>query len=606
LTLFEKLLARTALALLSWVALNAAATTAAAPPQAASLAPARAATYAADIAPLLAAHCQICHRDGSTWHTLPLDTYAAVRRAADAIKREVSTGQMPPWPADPERSMPFRNDARLSARDIDTLVGWVDAGAPQGAIDAPPGRADGPPSRRESSVWEHPQGTPPDVVLTLPPVFISASGEIPYVQQRVKVPLTHDQWIAAMQVNPGNVRAVHHMGITEVAVPDGVTAQDLDELQRVARKMGVADDALQRMRPAVVDPVNAGAYDMLGVYTPGSGFEMYPPDSGKLLKGGSNLYINFNIHYQTTGQPEQSASQLALWFEPKPPRHQVLRAPAAVATLIANGRELFTDDPGTKAEGTVFAIPPIAAYQSNYELIGMTAFVTPVTLYQLQPHAHMRGKDFTYSVIYPDGHEALVLTVPHYDWHWQLAYELATPLQLPAGAKLVVKAHYDNSSANPHLSEASVDRERCGPDREAYFLRQNQSWHEMFSPLVQYAVDGSVHSAGALHIVQVVGCLDAAQHEAGAPAAGAPPAWALRQAGAALRAATGSTSRHAVAESANSPLGAQCYDLIGADPFEPQHAAGRKVVVKGVLVGGHASINVTSLQVLGACQSTRR
>ena len=39
---------------------------------------------------------------------------------------------MPPWPADPARSLKFRNDARLSERDIATLVAWIDAGTPKG------------------------------------------------------------------------------------------------------------------------------------------------------------------------------------------------------------------------------------------------------------------------------------------------------------------------------------------------------------------------------------------------------------------------------------------------------------------------------------------
>ena len=47
---------------------------------------------------------------------------------------------------------------------------------------------------------------------------------------------------------------------------------------------------------------------MLGVYTPGTTFEMYGDGTAKLLKGGKNLYLNFNIHYQTTGKPEKDRS----------------------------------------------------------------------------------------------------------------------------------------------------------------------------------------------------------------------------------------------------------------------------------------------------------
>ena len=82
------------------------------------------------------------------------------------------------------------------------------------------------------------------------------------------------------------------------------------------------------------------------------------------------------------------------------------------------------------------AIPPIPPNANNYEVVGVTAYTDPVTIYQLQPHAHLRGKDFKYSVVYPDGREVSVLSVPKYDFHWQLAYDLDKPLELPAGSKL--------------------------------------------------------------------------------------------------------------------------------------------------------------------------
>jgi len=37
--------------------------------------------------------------------------------------------------------------------------------------------------------------------------------------------------------------------------------------------------------------------------------------------------------------------------------------------------------------------------------------------------------------VYPDGREQTVLTVPRYNFHWQLAYDLETPLRLPPGSK---------------------------------------------------------------------------------------------------------------------------------------------------------------------------
>jgi len=557
-------------------------------------------TFNHDVAGILFRSCTNCHSTLDAQGGLALDSYAQAKPWAQSIKEAVTKRQMPPWPADPAHSLKFRNDPRLSDRDISTLIDWANAGAPEGnPVDLP---AAAPPH----DGWLHPAGIPPDAVFSLPEVALPATGEIPYIQRRIKVPYSKDRWIVAMQVRPGSSAAVHHMGITEVGLVNGISLEDLDDFAKASRLMGIPDSAVAQMQPVVRDPQDADAYDMLGVYTPGSTFELYPQGSAKLLKGGGNVFINFNIHYTTTGTPAKDRSQLALWFRSQPPKHQLFRTPAAVATLIANGRELLTDDPGTKAEGTDVAIPPISPYDENYELQGITGYTEPVTIYQLQPHAHMRGKDFKYTVIYPDGRELTVLTVPTYDFHWQMAYELETPLRLPAGAKLVVTAHYDNSSRNAHLRGLGSDLGRnCGPDKQAYFRAQNQSWDEMFSPLVQYSIDRREPAANAgpgktalskrPAIAEAVGCLEP----------GAQHTWTLMNAGPPALSTSQSTSAAALRREAAAALGNRSYALIGADAFNPMLHAGQKIAVIGVLLSGSSGkdgFNVTSLQpVAGGC-----
>jgi hypothetical protein len=57
---------------------------------------------------------------------------------AKAIKTAVLERRMPPWLANPKYGH-FNNDRPLSQAEIDTLVAWVDRGAPEGdAKDAPP------------------------------------------------------------------------------------------------------------------------------------------------------------------------------------------------------------------------------------------------------------------------------------------------------------------------------------------------------------------------------------------------------------------------------------------------------------------------------------
>ena len=536
-------------------------------------------TFTKDVAPIVAKHCAGCH---DSWLS-----YDAAQSAAQTIKQQVQTRAMPPWPADSAHSLKFRNDPRLSERDIATLVAWVDAGTPKG------NDKDLPPVPDSGGQWLNPQGRAPDAIVSLPTIHVEATGEVPYIQQLVKVPVAEDKWLVAMQLLPGNRSLLHHMGITEVTLPEGMGPQQINEFAAIARKHGIPDGSAANIRPAVEDPTNPGTYDMLGVYTPGSTFEGFADDSGKLLKGGKNDYINFNIHYTTTGKPESDHSQLGLWFRATPPGHQLIRAPIAVDTVIAAGTELLTDSPGTRSEGTRFAIPPIPAYTESYEVIGLSAYTQPVTIYQLQPHAHMRARDFTYVAVYPDGRELVLLTVPTYDFHWQLAYQLDRPLTLPPGSKLIVTGHYDNSQK--HYDErikADDSAGNCGPEKVVYFRRQNQSWDEMFSPLVQYAVSTTAPAGGASRLVKTVGCL-------GADRSGK---WLLTRAAEPVTTDSQATSAVELKGAAASPIGTQTLELLGTGVFKPQDHEGRKVAVKGVLIpaAGYSRINVTSLQTLAA------
>jgi hypothetical protein len=555
-------------------------------------------TFNKEVAPILFKHCANCHRPGEIASEVSLLSYESARPWADSIKQQVLSRQMPPWPADPNRSVKFRNDPRLTQQEIDTLIAWVDAGAPKGSD------ADLPPQPSFPKGWLHPKGLAPDIVISMPEFDVPAQGEIPYIRRLIKVPFTTDKWVTAMQVLPGNGAVVHHMAITEVELAPGVTPENIDNLQQVARKLGFRN-GLKSTQFAVGTPANPAVHDMLGVYTPGTTLETYG-DSAKLLKGGENLYLNFNIHYQAIGQPVKDQTKVAFWFRPDPPKHQLFRVPASGETIIADGHQLLTDAPGEKAEGTTVAIPPIPPYAENYEVIGITAYTEPITIYQLQPHAHLRGKDFKYSVVYPDGREETLLTVPKYDFHWQLAYELETPLKLPAGGKLIVTAHYDNSLKNEnlmhhHRRDPSVAGHSPGPESDVHFREENQSWDEMFTPFIQYTIDDQDLTVtpppkpqNVLPIVEVVGCLNENQTRSGA--------WVLTHAGEPVVSKTQGTSSAAVAEAAAKPLGSQQDELLGVDVFNPASQKEKKVAAKGVLIkdGALNRLNVTSLQTVAA------
>src|SRR2546428_10968030 len=101
-------------------------------PAATTAAADRGVTFTKDVAPILQDKCQACHRPNSI-APMSLQTFDEVRPWARSIKTRVAVRQMPPWHIDKTVGIQhFKNDASLSDEQIDTIVGWVDAGSPQG------------------------------------------------------------------------------------------------------------------------------------------------------------------------------------------------------------------------------------------------------------------------------------------------------------------------------------------------------------------------------------------------------------------------------------------------------------------------------------------
>ena len=379
-------------------------------------------TFTRDVAPVLQKNCQGCHRPGEA-APFSLLTYEQARPWAKAMKEAVRMKKMPPWFADPHYGK-FSNDRSLAQKDADILAAWADAGAPEGDpkdLPAPLDFVEG---------WSIPQ---PDVVFELPRAYqIPASGTIEY--QKVIVPsgFTEDKWVQFAEARPDDRAHVHHM-ILFIREPDSHWLRD-------AAKPGEFFVA-PKIKDETVD-TSALPSDFLVGYAPGQPPEILPNGQAKLIKAGSDLVLE--IHYTTNGKASTDRSKFGLVFAKEPPKERVL-------TLSATN-------------GT-FKIPPGDA---NYKVDATFEMGSTVKLASVHPHMHGRGKDFEYRIVYPTGETETVLRVPHYNWHWQLWYNLAQPILLPKGTKIECTAHFDNSPNNP---------DNADPTKEVTW--GDQSWDEM-------------------------------------------------------------------------------------------------------------------------------
>src|SRR6476661_8292569 len=87
-------------------------------------------TFSRDVASIFQEKCQDCHRPDSI-APMSLLTYEQTRPWAKSIRERVISRNMPPWHLDKTVGIQhFKNDRSLSESQIDTIVRWVDAGAP--------------------------------------------------------------------------------------------------------------------------------------------------------------------------------------------------------------------------------------------------------------------------------------------------------------------------------------------------------------------------------------------------------------------------------------------------------------------------------------------
>ena len=168
-------------------------------------------TFTKDIAPIFQAKCEACHRPDSI-APMSLVTYREARPWARSIKDRVATRQMPPWHIDRTVGIQaFKNDRSLTDAEIDTVVRWVDGGAPRGNPEDMPAAVDWP----DESKWNFAEqfDGPPDLIVESAPYTMPAEANDAWWKPRGPTGLTEDRWARAIEIRPGTVagrKITHH------------------------------------------------------------------------------------------------------------------------------------------------------------------------------------------------------------------------------------------------------------------------------------------------------------------------------------------------------------------------------------------------------------
>ena len=401
-------------------------------------------TYARDVAPIIQANCEKCHRPGNVSPML-LQTYEQVRMYAPLIRDRVVRRQMPPWPIDRTVGITeFKNDPSLSVEEIRTIVDWVDAGAPLGD----------PADLPELMVW--PDGRdwefveelgPPDMVIQSPIYDVVANGMdqwptpiTPLEEVQIEgEPLTQERWIKAIEVRPHNYEAryVFHHANPSLILPGGAP----DPLEGESGRVELIDSAVGTMG------------------------QIFPDNQGRVIRPGSD--VSWSLHYHPYSRDIEAALQVAVWYYPEgvvPEHYHMGQISMQTSATTRSGeyspRGGARDSSGRFHSHSDLVIPP----NSVMTLKGVHVLDRPAQMLSVRGHMHLLGKYQIVEAIYPDGRWEVISKLNwDHGWHTLFVYEdHVTPL-FPKGTVLVLSSTFDNTMENPHIQDP--DQWVTGGDR---------------------------------------------------------------------------------------------------------------------------------------------
>jgi len=402
-------------------------------------------TFSKDVAPIIFENCASCHRPGET-APMSFLSYKEVRPWARSIREKVVEREMPPWYADPNHGE-FLNDPRLSKTEIETIKAWVDGGAKEGdPKDMPPA------PKFADTGWKYGE---PDVVLSMSEAAeIPADGTVDYKYYAVPTNFTEDKYIQYAEIKRGEPSVVHHV-IISVREPDQGPLPAAGEIKFNQRSLNSEGGARQQDPQRNQQQRRGNNPDgMLVGWAPGMSPLKLQSGNAKLVKKGSVLI--FQMHYTTTGTAAKDQTKVGIWFNKGPVEKRVI-----TKGVTTDPRKLI-----------------IPAGDPNFESRSSLTFDEDVHIHMFMPHMHVRGKDFEYKLVYPDGTSKILLRVPKYDFNWQLVYLVKEPIAVPKGSRIDCVAHFDNSAGN-----------KFNPDPTQTVRWGDQTWEEMMIGWIDYTID---------------------------------------------------------------------------------------------------------------------
>ena len=360
-------------------------------------------TWSENVAPILFDHCTTCHHSGGIAPSSFI-TYDDAYNSQAGILGAITSGIMPPWPADPNYRH-FVGENVLTVAEKQAIQDWIVGGAASGDLALAPAAPVYTNSSQLISVdqtYSTPNYTSPATNSDYYRTFVIPSG------------LAQDGWIDGIEIIPGNAEIVHHVVISYDPTGAGATLDANDP-----------GDGFQSTGGSIVNGAK-----FLSAWAPGGGPLWVPFGFAQRLEAGGDFLVEFHYPAGTLGLSDQTTINLHYSDDPTP--REVWYNP------------ILNHGPGILDQNFLYVL-------ANQTSTFTETYTVPadVTLIGTFPHMHLIGRSISSWAELPDGSTEPLISVPSWDFRWQLTYNYPQLIHIPQNTNLRAQAFYDNTSANP-------------------------------------------------------------------------------------------------------------------------------------------------------------
>lgn len=357
-------------------------------------------TYYGDVRPILVEHCTMCHVDGGI-APFSLTTYDAAVEVSTNMREVTRERIMPPFLADGSGACnTWSNYRGLTDEEIATIGAWVDADTPEGDPSTP---------APEPVVLPHLPSA--DLSLEMSEAFTTNdSFDDEYRCFVLESTLDADRFLVGYDVQPGNAERVHHVIVynpTSDEQADAARQRDLED--------GSATDGYTCFGAAGVDATP------VVLWAPGAGSTMFPHGTGIQLSAHRPLILQIHYNNQVpegTERTDRTRVDLALEDTANP------------AYMVLMGDFDLN-------------LPPRTQEWVESQRMSLSALPVNVRVWGVFPHMHTLGRTIHVDLNRQSGGDQCLIDVPRWDFHWQMAYWLSTPITVTPEDAATITCTYD-------------------------------------------------------------------------------------------------------------------------------------------------------------------